>query len=191
MMILSSSRARHASVVALALFGANAAVAQTPTARIVTATNAFLSTLDQQQRGRLLFAFDDDKQRAHWSNFPNQMVRRSGLSLGELSAAQRSAAMAVVSSALSTRGVFENTHHARIAAYLVNALVPNDPTIRIAAQKRTFLQSSYDLDFAQTAAGTQFVSLGSLLRWAVVLCCALALSVQLVMRPRRAIPGGS
>ena len=66
------------------------------------------------------------------------------------------------------RIVFENTHHARIAAYLVNALVPKDPAIRIAAQKRNFLQSSYELDFVQAAAGTQFVSLGSLFRG---LCC--------------------
>src|SRR6266545_3931956 len=29
------------------------------------------------------------------------------------------------------RLVFENTHRARIAAYLVNALVPQDPSIRI------------------------------------------------------------
>jgi len=80
------------------------------------------------------------------------------------------------------RIVFENTHHARIAAYLVNALVPKDPTIRIAAQRRNFLQSSYELDFVQAAAGARFVSAGSLLRWALVLCGALALSIQLAQR---------
>ena len=101
---VSSIRVRGVGLLASALFSVHAAVAQTPTSRIVAAANAFLSTLDQPQRGRVLFAFDDDKQRAHWSNFPNQMVRRSGLSLGELSAAQRSAALAVVSSALSPRG---------------------------------------------------------------------------------------
>jgi len=79
------------------------------------------------------------------------------------------------------RIVFENTHHARIAAYLVNALVPKDPTIRIAAQRRNFLQSSYELDFVQ-AAGTRIVSAGSLLRWALVLGGALALSIQLAQR---------
>ena len=102
--IVSSIRVGGVSLLAAMSFSVNAAVAQTPTSRIVAAANAFLTTLDQAQRGRVLFGFDDDKQRAHWSNFPNQMVRRSGLSLGELSAAQRSAALAVVSSALSPRG---------------------------------------------------------------------------------------
>jgi len=101
---VSSIRVGGVSLLAAMSFSVNAAIAQTPTSRIVAAANAFLSTLDQAQRGRVLFGFDDDKQRAHWSNLPNQMVRRSGLSLGELSAAQRSAALAVVSSALSPRG---------------------------------------------------------------------------------------
>jgi hypothetical protein len=78
--------------------------APSETARVVAAANAFLATLDQGQRARVLFAFDDEKQRMHWSNLPDAMVHRSGLSMGSLSDAQRSAAMALVSSALSKRG---------------------------------------------------------------------------------------
>jgi len=52
----------------------------------------------------VLFAFDDEKQRANWSNFPIVMVPRGGISLKEMSAAQRTAAMALLSSALSPRG---------------------------------------------------------------------------------------
>ena len=78
--------------------------AQSETARVVAAANAFLATLDQGQRAKVLFAFDDEKQRMHWSNLPDAMVHRSGLSMGSLSDAQRSAAMALVSSALSKRG---------------------------------------------------------------------------------------
>src|SRR4029434_4207957 len=78
----------------------NAPMAQTTTSRIVSAANAFLSTLDQKQRQSVLFAFDDEKQRARWSNLPTTMVPRAGLRLGELSATQRSAALALVSSAL-------------------------------------------------------------------------------------------
>ena len=52
----------------------------------------------------MLFAFDDDKQRVRWSNLPDRMVQRAGLSMGELNAAQRAAAMAMLSSALSPRG---------------------------------------------------------------------------------------
>jgi len=91
-----------ASFLAVVCLSANAAIGQT--ARIVGAANSFLSTLDQQQKQRVLFAYDDEAQRKHWSNFPDQMVKRSGLSLGELSAAQRSAALALVASALSSRG---------------------------------------------------------------------------------------
>jgi len=99
---------------ALALIGfaASSAVALTATSRIVTAANTFVSTLDEKQRQRVLFAFNDEQQRARWSNFPVRMVPRAGLSIGELSGSQRSAALALVSSALSRRG-FEKVFHPR------------------------------------------------------------------------------
>jgi hypothetical protein len=80
------------------------ATAQTATAHIVSAANAFLATLDGKQRQTVLFPFNDDKQRARWSNFPTTMVQRGGLSLKELNPTQREAAMALVASALSRRG---------------------------------------------------------------------------------------
>jgi hypothetical protein len=82
----------------------SAAHAQTTTARIVGAANNFLSTLDQTQRGKVLFAFDDDKQRVRWSNLPVTSVPRAGLTLGELNPAQRTAALALLSATLSRRG---------------------------------------------------------------------------------------
>src|SRR5260370_17460032 len=94
----------------LVLVSLTAAVAQTATPRIVKAANAFLSTLDQKQRQSVLFAFDDEKQRVRWSNLPTTMVPRAGLRMGELSAAQRSAALALVSSPLSSPG-FAQIHH--------------------------------------------------------------------------------
>jgi hypothetical protein len=81
-----------------------AAAPQTPAAHMVSAAKTFLATLDQKQQQAVLFKFDDDKQRARWSNLPVQMVPRAGLSLKELNPAQRSAAMALVASALSPRG---------------------------------------------------------------------------------------
>jgi hypothetical protein len=83
---------------------ASALGAQTATSRIVKAANTFLSTLEEKQRQRVLFRFDDEQQRARWSNLPVRMVPRAGLSMGELNPAQRSAALALVSSALSPRG---------------------------------------------------------------------------------------
>ena len=88
----------------LLAFSACCAIAQTPTARIVSAANAFLGTLDPQQRQNVLFAYDDAQQRVRWSNLPTTMVPRGGLNMGSLTAAQREAAMGLLSSALSARG---------------------------------------------------------------------------------------
>ena len=95
---------RRACASVLVWLSLGTATAQTATSRVVNAANAFLSTLDQKQRQSVLFAFDDEKQRVRWSNFPVRMVPRAGLSMGELSSAQHSAAMALVASALSRRG---------------------------------------------------------------------------------------
>jgi hypothetical protein len=81
------------------------AVAQTATSRIVSAANAFLSTLDEKQRQSVLFSFDDEAQRKRWSNLPTGAVPRAGISLKEMTPAQSSAVMALLSSALSARGL--------------------------------------------------------------------------------------
>ena len=103
MSVVSMTKACRLAVAA-AMMASTSAGAQQPTARIVSAANRFLATLDQQQRGAVSFAFDDDAQRARWSNFPVRMTPRAGLKLGDLSAAQRSAAMSLLSSVLSSKG---------------------------------------------------------------------------------------
>jgi len=47
------------------------------------------------------------------------------------------------------RLIFKNRHQRRIAAYLVNCLVPRDPDIRVTAQNRNYQQSFYQLDYVQ------------------------------------------
>jgi hypothetical protein len=81
------------------------AQAQSPVAGIVGAANDLLATLDPQQRQRVLFAFDDERQRARWSNLPQSMFPRAGVGLGELNDRQRAAAMALLASALSPMGL--------------------------------------------------------------------------------------
>src|SRR5271156_2378050 len=81
------------------------AAAQTATSRIVKAANSFLATLDDKQKQSVSFAYDDEEQRKRCSNFPISIVPRAGLSMGELNPAQRAAAMTVVSSALSPKGL--------------------------------------------------------------------------------------
>lgn len=82
----------------------SAALAQTATVRIVNAANAFLATLDAKQKQAVSYAFNDEKQRATWSNFPTSMTPRGGINLKGMTAEQRTAAMAVVAAALSPKG---------------------------------------------------------------------------------------
>jgi len=74
------------------------------TAQIVKAANSFLATLDAKQRQSVLYAYNDEQQRARWSNFPTGFVPRGGINLREMTPAQRAAAMTLLSSALSTKG---------------------------------------------------------------------------------------
>jgi hypothetical protein len=45
---------------------------------IVSAAKAFLATLSEAQRDTVVYAFDDNEQRARWSNFPVSFVQRGG-----------------------------------------------------------------------------------------------------------------
>jgi hypothetical protein len=81
------------------------ATAQTATSKIVSAANAFLATLDQKQKQSVMFAFDDEQQRKRWSNFPTGFIPRAGISFKDMTATQRSAAMTLLSSTLSQKGL--------------------------------------------------------------------------------------
>jgi hypothetical protein len=73
------------------------------TGRVVTAANAFLATLDDTQRAAGTFGFASS-QRTNWSNLPSGIFQRHGLRLGDLTPAQRAAALALVAAALSREG---------------------------------------------------------------------------------------
>jgi hypothetical protein len=73
------------------------------TTKVVAAANAFIATLSPSQRAAGTFAFDSP-QRTNWSNLPSGIFHRNGLRLGDLSAAQGAAALAVVAAALSPEG---------------------------------------------------------------------------------------
>lgn len=106
---------RRAAVALLLVLGAvvpgvrvEAALPASPammaTAQAVTAAERFLSTLGDAQRTAVLFPSGDAAQRRNWSNLPTPLYRRKGLRLGDLTADQRSAALAVVSAVLSREG---------------------------------------------------------------------------------------
>jgi hypothetical protein len=105
------------TVVCLGLFGAVAAGVAAPrspsppaqaapadaTARIVSSAQALLTTLDEAGRTKVQFPFDSP-QKARWSNLPTGIYKREGLRLGDLTPAQRAAAMTLLSAAFSQEG---------------------------------------------------------------------------------------
>jgi len=80
-------------------------VADARSTAIVGAADAFLATLDDEQRKAAVFAFGDGAQRTRWSNFPVTFVPRSGLAWGELDADQKAALLKLLGTVLSPKGV--------------------------------------------------------------------------------------
>ena len=85
-----------------------AAANQTVTARVVDAANTFLASLSAADRAKCTFAFNSS-QRTGWSNLPTGIFQRKGVRLGDLTTAQRSAALALVAAALSREGYHKVT----------------------------------------------------------------------------------
>jgi hypothetical protein len=73
------------------------------TAKVVTAANAFLATLSEAERAKVMFEFASN-QRTVWSNLPSGIYQRNGLRLGDLTVTQRQAALGLVAAALSRSG---------------------------------------------------------------------------------------
>lgn len=72
--------------------------------RMVVAARRLLETLNDDQRGKLLFEFGDEAQRRRWSNLPTGIFRREGLRLGDLTRPQHDAVLALLAAALSPQG---------------------------------------------------------------------------------------
>ena len=72
--------------------------------KIVDSANGFLGSLDEGQRSKVLFDFNDAAQRVKWSNLPTTMVPRAGLKMGDLTAPQKKAAMSLLAATLSKSG---------------------------------------------------------------------------------------
>jgi len=72
-------------------------------ARIVTAAQAVLGTLDAAGKAKVQYPFDSS-QKSRWSNLPSPMFERTGVRLGDLSQPQRTAIMNMLSVALSGAG---------------------------------------------------------------------------------------
>jgi hypothetical protein len=97
------------AVTAFAQRGAAPAVAPSPgtqaevTARIVTAEQGVLATLDDAGRAKVQFPFEGS-QKTRWSNLPSGIFQRQGLRIGDLTPPQRAAVTHLLSVALSRDG---------------------------------------------------------------------------------------
>jgi len=80
------------------------AAAAGQTRKVLDAANAFLDTLDDTQRGKVSFDFNDTAQRVRWSNLPVSMAEHRGLRMGDLKRSQRDAVMNLLSTVLSRMG---------------------------------------------------------------------------------------
>ncbi len=83
-----------------ATFAATPAAAHTPEEDMVEVTNRLLVSLDDAQRQKATYTFDDPE-RLNWHFIPKQ---RDGLALQDMQPHQRHYAMAMLNSALSNRG---------------------------------------------------------------------------------------
>ena len=91
-----------------------ACAAQQPVDKVVESADAFLTTLSDEQRARVVYNFDDSTQRARWSNFPTGFVPRGGMSLKQMNANQKAAALSLMKTVLSARG-YEKVSQIRMA----------------------------------------------------------------------------
>lgn len=88
------------------------------TTAIVAATDRFLASLDAEQRAKVSFDFDDNEQRSNWSNFPEGMIPRGGLMMGQMNDQQLTLLDELMAEILSEKGmrnidyqlVAEDTH---------------------------------------------------------------------------------
>ena len=73
------------------------------TTRAIAAANAFLDTLGPGERAKARFPFNSP-QKTNWSNLPTGIYQRNSVRLGDLSSAQRNAALALMATVLSREG---------------------------------------------------------------------------------------
>jgi hypothetical protein len=113
-LFLQAKPGRVFLTLALILACVRTGVAQSSTEKVVQAADRFLATLSEAQRQKVEYAFDDAQQRARWSNFPTGFVPRGGISLKQMSAAQKAAALELLKTVLSPMG-YEKVSQIRMA----------------------------------------------------------------------------
>src|SRR5437660_1107914 len=89
---------RRGAVAPVASAAAGRTLSQT-----VAAANTFLGQLSPAQRAKAAFPLDSP-QKKNWSNLPTGIFQRNSLRMGDMTASQRNAALALMSAVLSRDG---------------------------------------------------------------------------------------
>ena len=92
---------------------------------VVAAAQAFPATLDEAQRAAAVFPFEDNTQRANWSNFPDGAVQRAGVMRGDMTGDQLAALDALLLEVLGEDGL-SNVHHQLAADDVLGAAEEDD-----------------------------------------------------------------
>jgi hypothetical protein len=116
MKTMRSPRILLALVCAFAWLGI-AYTAEKSAASMADAATKFLSSLTPEQRQKAAYAFDSEE-RLKWHFIPTEMFARNGLTIGEMTEAQRKAAHGLLQSGLSQRGYMTTTAIMELEAVL-------------------------------------------------------------------------
>ena len=162
------------------------AVATTVLDSIDTNRDAAISESEGRNYGMrvlsdLFVTLDDTPVVLHLASWRSSTVEEMQRGQGEI---QLEFAAALPSSRSQRRLVFENHHRTAIAAYLVNALVP-EKEIHIIKQTRNYRQSVYELAYGEAVTQTTTVVPIYALLLTGLLIAALALALRSAVRALR------
>ncbi|PYS29795.1 MAG: hypothetical protein DMG11_07555 [Acidobacteria bacterium] len=126
------------------------------TLKAVSAARGFLATLDDRQRARVSLELNKIT-RSNWSNLPtgavfqNGSTQRNGVKLGDMTAAQQDAALALVAATLSPTGYQKVINIVNGDETLERASAPSRP----AATRTRFGRAEYYIAILGTPSATQ------------------------------------
>ena len=123
-------------------------------ANIDTDRNGILSKAEQQAYAErvlhdLAFTMDGKRLQARLSSWRYAQTAEMKAGRGDI---QLEFSAEAPRSSGNHRLVVANHHQNRIAVYLINGLVPHDPSIQVTEQRRNMQQSWYELDYVQAGA---------------------------------------
>lgn len=82
----------------------SAVEADDQTVKVVSAAEKLLAILNDAERAKTMFRFNDEDQRLRWSNLPTGIFERKGLRMGDLKQEQIDAVMGLIRETMSSEG---------------------------------------------------------------------------------------